>query len=148
MSKLQSFLTLDTSDRFATVEAMGRIAWAQWLVRAVPPRHWRSHFGSRTDFPQPSAAKADVATIRRVRLAIVRALRNLPGAPNCLPQALAAKRMLERRGIGARLFIGTLRDDSGVARFHAWLKVDEEWVTGMCDETRYTLFAHTEADPS
>ena len=87
---------------------------------------------------------ADLATVRRIRLAIVRALRNMPGDPACLPQAIAARRMLERRGIASRLYIGTMRDDSGVPRFHAWLKVGEEWVTGICDESRYSVFASTD----
>lgn len=149
MSKLLTFLDLDRADRFATIEAMARIAWAQWLVRAVAPRHWRSQFGTRADEAGArSRGTGDLATIRRIRLAISRALRNLPGEPACLPQALAARRMLERRGIAAQLFIGTMRDETGVPRFHAWLKVGDEWVTGMCDESRYTLFTRTGAEPA
>lgn len=143
MPKLQTLIALDAADRVATIEAMGRIAWAQWLVRAVPPRHWRSHFGTGAPaYPANSPAGTDVATVRRIRLAVSRALRNMPGSPQCLPQALAARRMLERRGIPSQLYIGTMRDDAGVPRFHAWLKVDDEWVTGICDESRYTLFTN------
>lgn len=140
---MQTLIALDAADRVATIEAMGRIAWAQWLVRAVPPRHWRSHFGAGTQTgPAQSPQDIDVATVRRIRLAVSRALRNMPGSPQCLPQALAARRMLERRGIPSQLYIGTMRDDAGVPRFHAWLKVGDEWVTGICDESRYTLFAN------
>ncbi|MEZ5681826.1 MAG: lasso peptide biosynthesis B2 protein [Erythrobacter sp.] len=143
MPKLQTFLALDSADRIATVEAIGRIAWAQWLVKAVPPRLWRSQFGGTArDDRKASGLDADIATIRRVRLAVARAHRNLPGDAACLPQALAARRMLERRGISSTLYIGTMRDEGGHRRFHAWLKVGEEWVTGVCDERRYALMVH------
>lgn len=77
--------------------------------------------------------------MRRVRFAIARAARNLPTDPNCLPQALAVRRMLERRGIEASLYMGAERGEDGKTRFHAWLKVGPEWVTGLCDEDRYAL---------
>lgn len=70
---------------------------------------------------------------------MARAHRNLPSNPNCLPQALAARWMLERRGIGSQLYLGTARDAAGVPRFHSWLKVGDEWVTGHCDESRYSM---------
>ena len=143
MPKLQTFLALDSADRIATVEAMGRIAWAQWLVGAVPPRHWRSQFGADPNsLTATDPSEVDIATIRRVRLAVARAHRNLPGDAACLPQALAARRMLERRGIPSTLSIGTMRDEGGVRRFHAWVKVGDEWVTGVCDESRYSLMVH------
>ncbi len=140
MPKLRSFLALDGRDRLATFEAMAELLWAKWLVWKVPPRRWRSRFGPLAQAPAPhDLTPGPLATTRRVRLAIDRARRNIPTDPNCLPQALAARRMLERRGIGAELYLGTLRDDAGVLRFHAWLKVGSEWVTGQCDERRYSL---------
>lgn len=146
MSKLQTYLALDMDDRIATIEAIGRMVWTQWLVRAVPPRLWRSQFGGPQAASLRRASEADIVPIRRIRLAISRALRNMPGEPNCLPQALAARRMLERRGIASTLYIGTMREHGGNRHFHAWLKAGDEWVTGMCDESRYALMAHTGAE--
>ena len=147
MPKLQTLIALDSEDRIATIEAFGRIAWAQWLVKAVPPRMWRSQFGSGSaGGSDATETRTDLATIRRVRLAVSRAHRNLPGDAACLPQALAARRMLERRGIGSTLYIGTMRDEGGVRRFHAWLKAGEEWVTGVCDEDRYALMVHAPSE--
>lgn len=148
MSKLQTYFALDGADRIATIEAIGRMIWAQWLVRAVPPRHWRSQFGHPQEPGSGSPRETDIVTIRRIRLAIARALRNMPGDPSCLPQALAARRMLERRGIASTLYIGTMREAGGGRRFHAWVKVGDEWVTGICDESRYALMAHTGAAPA
>jgi hypothetical protein len=149
MGKLATFLALDTADRWATIEALCDLAVAQFRVRMVPPRRWRSRFGSvATADNLQELGRDQLGPVRRVRLAIVRAARNLPTDPNCLPQALAARRMLERRGIDSSLFLGTQRDEAGVARFHAWLKVGPEWVTGLCDESRYSLLVPGDAEPA
>lgn len=87
-----------------------------------------------------------------MRQAIRRATRNTPTDAICLPQALAAQRMLARRGLIADLFIGTrLGDAHGEARdtsdriyaFHSWLKYDRFFVTGDCDESRYRILGFT-----
>ena len=140
MGKLGTFLALDRRDRVATFEALSALAAAQALVRIVPPRKWRTRFGVATPHVDAAPlAKDQLEPVRRVRFAIARAARNLPTDPNCLPQALAARRMLERRGIESTLFIGAERGEDGTAHFHAWLKVGPEWVTGFCDEGRYAL---------
>ena len=140
MGKFGTFLALDRRDRVATFEALSALAAAQALVRIVPPRKWRDRFGPcGRQAANGAIGKDQLEPVRRVRFAIARAARNLPTDPNCLPQALAARRMLERRGIESSLFIGAERDEQGKAHFHAWLKVGSEWVTGLCDEDRYAL---------
>lgn len=146
MSKLRTFIELDGADQLATLEAMALLLYARLLIAKVPPRRWRSRFGVVSAKPDTPAPPSQVATIRRMRLAIARALRNVPGAPNCLPQALAGRWMLQRRGIASSLFLGTQRDEQGAAHFHAWLKAGDEWVTGLCDENRYILFSTLDAE--
>ena len=145
MPKLRTFLALDSADKIASLEAIVLVLYAKALISSVPPRRWRSRFGV---VATKEGASGNLATIRRVRLAMQRALTNVPGAPNCLPQAIAARWMLERRGITPSLFIGTQRDETGILRFHAWLKVGEEWVTGLCDESGYTLLKPGDAEPA
>lgn len=140
MGKLATFLALDSTDRWATLEALSELAIAQALVRSVPPGRWRTRFGpvARGE-PSGEILPELLEPVRRIRLAITRASRNLPTDPNCLPQALAGRRMLERRGIASSLYLGFQRDAEGRPHFHAWLKVGPEWVSGLCDEDRYTL---------
>lgn len=145
MSKFGTFLALDRADKLASIEAMALVLVAKALVGGVAPRRWRARFGA---VGLAAGGSGDLATIRRVRLAMQRAVNNVPGSPNCLPQALAARWMLARRGIAASLFIGSERDEAGESRFHAWLKVGEEWVTGLCDETRYSLLLPGDAEPA
>ncbi|MBX7533256.1 lasso peptide biosynthesis B2 protein [Qipengyuania sp. 1XM1-15A] len=144
MSKLRTFFALDSVDKIATFEAIAMVLYAKFLVASVPPRKWRNRFGAIAT--HSTKQDADLATVRRVRLAILRALNNVPGSPNCLPQALTGRWMLERRGIASSLFIGTQRDADGKMQFHAWLKVGEEWVTGICEEADYTLLLPGDAE--
>lgn len=143
MPRLDNFIALDGADKLASLEAFGLLLYAKFAIARVPPTRWRSQFMAAA--PAESGSR-DIATIRRVRLAILRALSLTVGADNCLPQALAARWMLERRGIPANLFIGTQCDADGKPRIHAWLKVGDEWVTGLCDEGRYTLIASGDAE--
>ena len=143
MPKLRTFLALDSTDKIASIEAIAMVLYAKFLISGVPPRHWRARFAAHSI---EAESLPDLETIRRVRFAIQRALANVPGSPNCLPQALAARWMLERRGIASRLFVGTQRGEDGQWLFHAWLKVGEEWVTGLCDESRYSLLEDSGAE--
>ena len=144
MPKLRTFIALDSADKIATLEAIALLLYAKLLISSVPPRRWRSRFGAVAQ--SGNEAVADLGTVRRTRLAIIRALNNVPGSPNCLPQALAARWMLERRGITGSLYLGTQRDEAGTPRFHAWFKVGDEWVTGLCDEAEYTLLVPGSAE--
>ena len=40
----------------------------------------------------------------------------------CLVKAIAAMRMLEKRGIESTLYLGTAKDESGKIIAHAWLR--------------------------
>lgn len=55
---------------------------------------------------------------------------SLPGRWTCLTRALAAQRLLGRRGSRAEFHLGARRDDSNLMEAHAWLEVDGEPVVG------------------
>lgn len=85
---------------------------------------------------------AQQRTAARVRWAVARAARGLPFELVCLPQALVARRMLSRRGIGSVMFFGVERGKP-IERLgtHAWLLAGDVPVTGCRQASRYTAFA-------
>jgi len=87
-----------------------------------------------------SGGSADMAFSGNVAREIARVVRNSPIELACLPQALAAYRMLGRRGIGSQVRLGAPLDCNGAREMHAWLKVGDTWVTGHCNEKRYARF--------
>ena len=135
MSKLRTALSLPAPDLALTAEAALLLLGFAAFIRAVPPRYWRRWAARPAVSPVTTGD-----TPHRVRRAILRALRNMPVEPNCLPQALTACTMLRRRGAACALHIGASRSESGPPRFHAWAVADGLWVTGECDESRFAPF--------
>lgn len=68
---------------------------------------------------------------RRLGRAVVRALTLLPGDTRCLRRSLVLMQLLARRGIAARLVIGTRTDPDFLA--HAWVEHDGEPVLSPGD---------------
>jgi hypothetical protein len=76
-------------------------------------------------------SQAEAAIVREVGWAVQCAARRVPFEAACLPQALAAKRMLARRSIPAVLHFGVRRgDDRRALEAHAWVDTDGIAVTG------------------
>ena len=138
MPKLRTLASLSASELRATLEAAGWLLAMQVAVVALPPRLWRRALFSDETTPC-DAGPSEPGAARIVRRAVARAARNLPTAPNCLPQALAARQMLTRRGVATSLHLGVARDDRP-PRFHAWLKSGDLFVTGDCDEAGFSHF--------
>jgi hypothetical protein len=65
-----------------------------------------------------------------VRQAVTVAARNVPWNAVCLPQAMAAKAMLARRGQGSALHLGAGKAEAGGFMAHAWLVAGGEIVIG------------------
>ena len=137
MGKLTTFRELSREEKLAAFEAATLLLLARALVTLVPLRYWRQKFGS-LDGEQMGKSCTD--TVRLVRRSVSRAMRNAPIGFICLPQALAARWMLARRGVASRLSIGARREEGRMA-LHAWLTSGEAWVTGDCDPREYALLA-------
>jgi hypothetical protein len=65
-----------------------------------------------------------------VRKAVTTAARNVPWNAVCLPQAMAAKAMLARRGQGSAIHMGAAFNPDGKLIAHAWLLVGDTVVVG------------------
>jgi len=113
------------ADRLLVCEAILALALARLIVLTVPFRFmalWLSG-GPETSF-------CHEALLLRVRRAVTMAARNVPWNAVCLPQAMAAKSMLARRGCGSSLHLGADFDAQGKLIAHAWLVAGETIVVG------------------
>lgn len=77
----------------------------------------------------PAPAPADAALARAVGDAVTVAARHVPWNAVCLPQAIAAKAMLARRGQASVVHFGAARS-GGELTAHAWLTAGDEIVVG------------------
>ncbi len=102
---------------------------SRWLGPMVPP-------GSPEPAP-PAPASGDpgdnedaAASARKVGWAVRSVAERVPFRAVCLPQALAARAMLARRGIASTLSIGSAHGVNAHFDNHAWLDAAGVAVTG------------------
>lgn len=98
--------------------------------------------GLRLAFPAvPSSRDRELASV--VGWAVTRAARHVPFKAVCLPQAMAAKMMLRRRGVGSVLSFGLTEVPKVGLESHAWLTAAGVEVTGYpvrCEFTELACF--------
>ncbi len=122
--RLRRFLQMSSRQRLMLLEAALFLGLARLVLLTVP-------FGRIAPWLQrsPDRGPHDAATLLAVGAAVTTAARNVPWNAVCLPQAMAAKAMLARRGQGSALHLGAARAGDGLAA-HAWLVAGGEVVVG------------------
>ena len=108
---------------------------AQILVALVPFRSYARWLRSPVAGPD-----APPALVRSLRRKLPLAARLLPWRPQCLPQALAGRYVLARRGYGSRLSLG-VADDHRELSAHAWLTSGGLFVCGRSEQARFSEVA-------
>lgn len=125
LRKLAAFQKKAPADRLLICEAIVTLALARMVVLTVPFR-FIARWAART--PDNGACNSELLV--RVRKAVTTAARNVPWNAVCLPQAIAAKMMLARRGQGSVFHLGARLDADGKLNAHAWLVVGDTVVVG------------------
>ncbi len=95
---------------------------ARRLGAFVPPSDPRA-LAVRARTPQAALAQ-------EVGWAVTRAARHVPFKAVCLPQAMAARVMLKRRGVASVMHFGAARGQEKALDAHAWLDAAGVEVTG------------------
>jgi hypothetical protein len=134
--KWHTMRSLSWRDRGLVAEAALLLAAARAVVWLLPYRSFQRWL----TFDRAGGA-ANPLLVARVRRAINIASRNVPFAAVCLPQAMAAKAMLARRGASCSLFVGAARDAGGEMVLHAWLECGGTVVTGDAGRSAVTPVA-------
>lgn len=134
---LRRFAKVGGHRRALVVEAVIMLLLARMALGLVPFQRLARRFGT---FVAPHAARCAAAMIPcsddQARLAhdigwaVTRAARHVPFPAVCLPQAMAARVMLNRRGIASVLHFGAAKNESRALDAHAWLDAAGVEVTG------------------
>ncbi|MBX9797090.1 lasso peptide biosynthesis B2 protein [Sphingomonas sp.] len=118
-------------------EAALALAWARLTILLTPSMAPASRWGVLVPADDPGAGSGLIAsdahrlaTARQIGWAVATAARLVPFRAVCLPQALAARAMLARRGTPSVLHFGARRDDARAMVAHAWLDAAGARVTG------------------
>jgi len=125
LRKFRTFLRIDSTDRWLFLEAIVMLGLARLIIVTTPFRliaPWLRR--------SPEADTRYDVLVRRVRRAVTTAARNVPWNAVCLPQAMAAKAMLARRGCGSAFHLGANFNAQGRLIAHAWLVAGGAIVVG------------------
>ncbi len=137
MRRLVQFIRLPGPDRALLLEAAAGLVAAGVAIRVF--RFVRLAAGLGTHMAESPLEQDRSATAEavRVRWAVETAARHLPWKPVCLPQAVAAQRMLRRRGIPSTLYLGV--DPGRGYDAHAWVRAGKVVVTGGPRPDHFTV---------
>ena len=139
-SRVVRFGQVGHARRMLLIEAVIHLALARLALVAVPFRVVARRSGAFAAPNDPAVKQALGATpkpeeqtlAREIGWAVTRAARYMPFKAVCLPQALAARHMLKRRGVASVLHFGVNIGKVPEPRFdaHAWLDSAGVEVTG------------------
>lgn len=139
-SRLVRFGQVGHARRMLLLEAVAFLALARIALVALPFRVLARRSGAFARPGDPTVRDVlgaeprpeERAIAEEIGWAVTRAARYVPFKAVCLPQALAAKRMLRRRGIASVLHFGANFGKDAERRFnaHAWLDTAGVEVTG------------------
>jgi Transglutaminase-like superfamily len=110
---------------FLGLEAAVVLGAAELALRAVPCRRLTRLLGFAVPAVDDDARGRIDPAAQRVGRAVERVAGVLPWRPACLPQAIATRAMLRRRGIPCEGHLGVVSTDPFEA--HAWITVNG-WV--------------------
>ena len=132
---LRRFAQVDNRRRALVIEAVAFLLLARLGLMVVPfPKLARrlGEFVPPTD-PRAVAARkagAQTALAEEIGWAVTRSARYVPFKAVCLPQAMAARAMLQRRGVASVMHFGAARGQDKPLDAHAWLDAAGVEVTG------------------
>ncbi len=132
---LRRFAQVGHARRALVVEAVACLLLARLGLIFVPfPKLARrlGHFVPPSD-PRAAAARErtlQAAVAEEIGWAVTRAARHVPFKAVCLPQAMAARVMLKRRGVASVMHFGAARGQEKPLDAHAWLDAAGVEVTG------------------
>ena len=133
--KLNRLARAEPARRGLLVEAVFWLLLARLALLAIPFPLLARRFG-RFVPPQNSGTRAlsqtgQIEAAEKVGWAVTRAANHVPFRAVCLPQAIAAKAMLSRRGVKSVLHFGAAKgDEEKPLATHAWLDAAGVEVTG------------------
>ncbi|HET8918079.1 MAG TPA: lasso peptide biosynthesis B2 protein [Xanthobacteraceae bacterium] len=134
---LLRFVQVGNRRRVLAAEAVLCLLAARLALIFVSFPHLSQRIGTLVPPTDPRVVKAGAGAspeqiwiAKEVGWAVTRAARYMPFRAVCLPQAMAAHRMLARRGVASVMHIGAGRGETNPLNAHAWLDAAGVEVTG------------------
>ncbi|WP_270165966.1 lasso peptide biosynthesis B2 protein [Paenibacillus sp. SYP-B4298] len=139
-SKWRKFASLGRRQQQLLAEALLSLGWAR-IMKALPFSRVAPGLGAHMEETGTQPNPSQVPSLKQVAYAVNLMSRHTWWESKCLVKAMAAMRMLERRGISCTLYMGMAREETGQLLAHAWLRSGPYYITGAEEKDRYTCVA-------
>ncbi|MGG4340589.1 lasso peptide biosynthesis B2 protein [Paenibacillus lautus] len=137
--KARRFMSYPVSTKLMFAEAYLYLAWGR-VFKLLPFQKVSPSLGEpMKETPYVGYTEQELSLVRQISRAVHTMSRVTWWESQCLVKAVAAMKMLERRGIPSTLYLGSGRDDKGMMVAHAWLRCGSYIVTGREGHERYAV---------
>jgi len=147
-NQLRRFVQVGGRRRALLVEALSWLLLARLSLIIIPFRHVGRYLGTfvrasdrRVVEGQSDRSWTETQLAAEIGWAVTRAARYAPFRAVCLPQAMAARFMLKRRGVESVLHLGVRKGIDKPFEAHAWLDAAGVQVTGYPESIAFTEIA-------
>lgn len=132
LAALKTFFKLSRQEKWLFFEACCRLLRARVILRLFPFKRIAPGLGFHMRESPPEGHPAHKLLLGQMREALERALRYTPWDNSCLVQAVAVKKMLDRRRIPCTLYLGVAKDakNGQDLKAHAWTRSGRFFLTG------------------
>lgn len=121
-------------------EAYFYLAWAR-VLKLLPFSKVAPSLGTHRKETSYASTTEQALLQRKVAKAVHAMSRVTWWESQCMVKAVAAMKMLRRRGIASTLYLGSGRDEGGKMIAHAWLRSGSYYVTGNEKLERFAVVA-------
>ena len=137
--KLGTFLNSDSTKKKLFCEALITLLVADFSNRLRPLERTTRQLGNAQPLGHTTTDKKSLAL--EIGKSVDSIARNLPWNITCLPQAVAVKRMLMRRGVPATLFFGVANNQQNSEKIeaHAWVAIANRIIIGGASSKSFTI---------
>jgi hypothetical protein len=138
VNRAAKFFSCNWNMQMLFLEAFFTLGWARiiksWRFSKIAPS-----LGEQMDETSFISDVNNKDTIKNVSLAINLMSRYTFWESMCLVKAIAAMKMLEKRGIESTIYFGTAKDEAGKLIAHAWLRSGSFFITGFDVMEKFTV---------
>ncbi len=129
------------TERMLLLEAFLFLGLARLGVLILPFRWLAKSLGQHRREDQTDLQPEDLKLARMIGGSVRSAVNYTPWESVCLPQAVAAKWMLQRRRIPGTVYLGVMKDGNKPEKLaaHAWIRSGRVILTGAKGHQQYTV---------
>ena len=128
---MKKFFQLPRDERILFFQAL---SWSYWIWFI---HHFYSYNALQHRFRCTTTPYENLAVAKKIRKAIRRSGRLTFWKNKCLIQSFVARKMLNKRGVNSRAFLGMMKNDNFNHDAHAW--VESSGIQIIQSDSNYTI---------